>query len=75
MVPDLGVHVKLTAVSPAMLSLHFQAAWKRFLGQAAATSLTVPDEIDASQYQHIQRDRGLSPHHHALLRAFCTHAL
>ena len=70
-----------TEVARALLHKQILGSAERFIESTTAAlgqrerSITVQGEVDPTLYQKIQRDRALTPHHRALLRAFCTHAV
>ncbi len=68
---DLGVKFALTDTSPAMLGYHLQVSWNRMRGRAAAASLGLQGQVDATQIQAALRGSGASGYA-AVLRAFCN---
>jgi hypothetical protein len=71
---EMGTRFALTATPPAMLSYHLQVSWARLRGRAAACSIGLTGQLEATQMQRCMKgttDTGYP----AVLRAFATQSL
>ena len=72
---DAGTRFALTDTPPAMLSYHLQVSWARLRGRAAARSIGVDGQLEATQVQRCMKGGTTDLGYPAVLKAFITQSL